>query len=432
MKPGDAVYALKRRYWIVIALVLVASLTGAIMSIVQTPVYKVRIVLAAEAPISPVTNNPDPTTTFAMAASMQAIMNAAQSIKVAKGTSAKLKESGISISPQDLQDRVTADFQANTTSLTIDFTDSSPTRVVDIANTWGEETSRQLSDQAILMGGKLVLTNVAVPPKGPTMPNPVAYVGLGAILGLVLGVSLTIGVEYFDPHFRSSEEAEEVLGLPVLGTLPREQTLTAKSHNVYANIRTNLLLSQEERDYRSILVAPVIPDFEKSQANTGARVTTQLAMSIAKTGRRTLLVDCDLSEGAVSRLLGAEGLAGLADALEEKQPLEKLIAGTDTSGLFLMPNGSKPGIPSDLLSSPIFPKILRGLEDKYDAVILDGPPLIMSMDSAIVAKSTMSSLLVIDARNCTRSSALEALDNFNRFQIKPTGVILTNVKIKRL
>ncbi len=61
-----------------------------------------------------------------------------------------------------------------------------------------------------------------------------------------------------------------------------------------------------------------------------------------------------------------------------------------------------------------------------------GLHLIMSMDSAIVAKSTRSSLLVIDVRNCTRSSALEALDNFDRFQIKPTGVILTNVKIKRL
>jgi len=432
MKPGDAAYALKRRYWIIIALVLIASLTGAIVSIVQTPVYKVQIAMAAEAPISPVTKNPDPTVTFAMAASMQAIVNAAQSIEVADATSKKLKESDINLAPSDLQNRVTASFGANTTSLTIDVTDSSPTRVVEIANTWGEETSRLLSDKPIVMGGKLVLTNTAVPPKGPTMPNPLAYVGLGVFLGLVLGVSLAIGLEYFDPHFRSSEEAGEVLGLPVLGTLPREHTLSSSSNTAYANIRTNLLLSREEHEYRSILMAPLIPDFEKAQANLGARVTAQLAMSIAKTGRRTVLVDCDLSEGAVSELLGATGLAGLADALEETQPLERLIAGTDTSGLYLLPNGSRPGIPSDLLSSPIFPNILRDLEDKYDAVVLDGPPLIISMDSAIVAKSTRSSLLVIDVRNCTRSSALEALDNFDRFQIKPTGVILTNVKPKRL
>jgi succinoglycan biosynthesis transport protein ExoP len=431
MKPGDVIYALRRRYWIIIALVLISALTGAIVSIVQTPVYKVMIVMAAEAPNSPTTKNPDPTVTFAMAASMQAIMNAAQSIDVATATSSRLKEGGINLSPADLQDKVTASFEANTTSLSIEVTDSSPTRVVEIANTWGEEASRLLSNKSILMGGNLVLTNRAFPPKGPTMPNSFAYIGLGVFLGLVLGVSLAIGLEYFDPHFRSSEEAEELLGLPVLGALPREHTLSPQGISAYANIRTNLLLSREEQEYRSILVAPVIPDFEKTQANLGARVTAQLAMSIAKTGRRTLLVDCDMNEGAVSGLLGAIGLAGLADALEESQPLEKLIAGTDTTGLYVLPTGSKPGIPADLLSSPVLPKFLRDLEDEYDAVVLDGPPLIVSMDSAIVAKSAGSSLLVIDVRNCTRSSALEALDNFDRFQIKPTGVILTNVKPKR-
>jgi receptor protein-tyrosine kinase len=432
MKPGDAIYALKRRYWIIIALVLVSALTGAVVSIVQTPVYKVEVIMAAEAPISAITKKPDPTTAFALAYSMQSIMNSAQSIEVANAVSKKLKESGIDISPADLQDKVTASFEANTTSLTIEVTDSSPTRVVEIANTWGEEASRLLSDSNMLMGGKLVLTNSAVPPKGPTMPNSLAYIGLGAFLGLVIGVSLAIGLEYFDPHFRSAEEAEEVLGLTVLGTLPREQVLSQQGISAYANIRTNLLLSWEEQEYKSILVAPVIPDFEKTQANLGSRVTAQLAMSIARTGRKTILVDCDLNEGAVSGLLGAIGLAGLADALEESQPLEKLIAGTDTPGLFLLPTGSKPGIPADLLSSPVFPKILRDLEDQYEAVVLDGPPLIVSADSAIVARCSSASLLVVDVRNCTRSSGLEALENFDRFQIKPTGVILTNVKPRRV
>jgi len=432
MKLSDALNAIKRRYWIIIALVIIASLTGAIASAVQTPVYEVRISMAAEAPKSPTTKMPDATTTFAMAASMQAVSSAAESIEIARATSENLKGGGINISPETLQDKVTASFEVNTTSLTIDFVDSSPTRVAEIANTWGEETSRILSSKPIMLGGTLVLTNQAVPPKSPTMPKPLAYIGLGTFLGLVFGVSLAIGLEYFDPHFRSSEETEEMLGLPVIGILPREKALSSWSHNVFSNIRTNLMLSQGDRDHKSILVASIMPNPEIDQVNTGSQVTVNLAMSIARARRKTLLVDSNLKEATVSRLLGAERLAGLTDALLEHEPLKGLIAQTSTENLYLLPAGSEPIVPSDILSSSTFQEILRTLEDEYDVVVLDGPPLFASMDAAIVARNAASNLVVIDVRNCTRNGALKALEGFERFEIKPTGVILTNVKLNRL
>jgi len=423
--------AIKRRYWIIIALVIIASLTGAIASAVQTPVYEVRISMAAEAPKSPTTKMPDATTTFAMAASMQAVSSAAESIEIARATSEKLKESGINLSPEALQDKVTASFEVNTTALNIDVDDSSPTRVAEIANTWGEETSRMLSSKPLMLGGTLVLTNQAVPPKSPMVPKPLAYIGLGTFLGLVFGVSLSVGLEYFDPHFRSSEETEEMLGLPVIGILPREKTLSSWSYNVFSNIRTNLMLSQGDRGHKSIFVASIMPNPEIDQVNTGPQVTVNLAMSIARARRKTLLVDSNLKEATVSRLLGAEGLAGLTDALLEHEPLKGLIAKTSTENLYLLPAGSEPIVPADILSSSTFQEILRTLEDEY-VVVLDGPPLFASMDSAIVAKNAASSLVVIDVRNCTRNGALKALEGFERFEIKPTGVILTNVKLNRL
>jgi len=431
MKPSDVINAIKRRYWIIIALVVIASLIGAIASAVQTPVYEVRIMMTAEAPKSPVTKMPDSTTIFAMAASMQAISNAAESLEIARATSEKLKESGINLSPEALQDKVTASFEVNTTALNIDVDDSSPTRVAEIANTWGEETSRMLSSKPLMLGGTLVLTNQAVPPKSPMVPKPLAYIGLGTFLGLVFGVSLSVGLEYFDPHFRSSEETEEMLGLPVIGILPREKTLSSWSYNVFSNIRTNLMLSQGDRGHKSIFVASIMPNPEIDQVNTGPQVTVNLAMSIARARRKTLLVDSNLKEATVSRLLGAEGLAGLTDALLEHEPLKGLIAKTSTENLYLLPAGSEPIVPADILSSSTFQEILRTLEDEY-VVVLDGPPLFASMDSAIVAKNAASSLVVIDVRNCTRNGALKALEGFERFEIKPTGVILTNVKLNRL
>jgi tyrosine-protein kinase len=432
MKLSDALTAIKRRYWIIIALVVIPALIGAIAAAVQTPVYEVRINMAAEAPKSPVTKMPDPTTAFALAASMQAISTSAESIEIAKSTSEKLKASGINISPQDLQDKVTSGFETNTTAMTLDFQDSSPTRVAQIANTWGDEASRIISAKPLMLGGSLVVTNEAVPPKSPTMPKPFAYIGLGIFLGLVFGVSLAIGLEYFDPHFRSSEETEEMLSLPVIGILPREKTLSSWSNTVFSNIRTSLLLSQDEKEHKSILVASVMPNPEIDQVNAGSQVTVNLAMSIARARRKTLLVDSNLKEATVSELLGAEGLAGLTDALLEHQPLKGLIAQTSTENLYLLPAGSEPIVPADILSTATFQEILRTLEKDYDVVVLDGPPLFASMDAAIIARNTTSNLVVIDVRNCTRNGTLKALEGFERFEIKPTGVILTNVKLNRL
>jgi receptor protein-tyrosine kinase len=432
MKPRDIAGALQRRYWMVIAIVLVAALTGAIVSVVQTPVYKVRIIMAAEAPINPMTKNPDATITFGLAYSMQAIANAAQSIDVARATSAKLKEAGINISPEELQERVTADFEVNTTSLNLDFTDSSPTRAAEIANAWGEETSRILGSSGLMLGGKLALTNKAVPPNKPTAPNPMAYVSIGAFLGLVLGITLVLGLEYFDPHFRSSEETREMLGLPVLGVLPREKAPTELSRKVYANIRTNIVLSDDNDEYRSILVASVMPDFEEAQANTGAKVTINLAMAMARSGRNTVIVDCNFVDKSASQLLGAGELPGLAEVLEGKEPSEGFYFKTSVENLSIVPAGSSSVMPSDLLSSPLFTDVVRRCENDFEAVFLDGPPLIENMDSAIAANSTTSSLIVIDVRNCTRNGALKALEGFYRFDIKPTGVILTNFALKHL
>ncbi|RJP35474.1 MAG: hypothetical protein C4536_00675 [Actinobacteria bacterium] len=444
MKVQDIGPAIAKRIWIVIALVLISTLAAAIIAQVQSPVYKVEIAVSASAPTNPATKLPDANTQLAYVALMPSIANYAESISVADVTSQRLANEGIDIPPEELLAKVSAMAEANSTSVKITFSDGSPTRVTDIANAWGEVLvlkSNQTTEfydpefKNLLLQGNIVFTNRAVPPQKPTQPKTFAYIGLGFFIGLVLGLVLVILIEYFDPHFRSAREVEETLELPVLGTLPREKggRTTAllptfaegsRTWSAYAELRSSLILSSEGAP-KSIMAASAIP-FE-----AGPAVAANLAVSIANTGRRTLLVDCDLMEGGLSRLMEAGDRSGLSDALEKDEDYRGKMVEGNIGNLSFLPAGKKSGNSTDLLSLTVFEDELREQEGLYDEVVLYAPPLIGSLDAAVVGAQAEASVVIIDTDRCTRKAALEAMHNFERLGIVPLGAVLANVKMKK-
>jgi len=448
MRVQDIGTAIAKRYWIVIALVLISTLTAAIIAQVQSPVYKVEIALSATAPINRSTGLPDAMTQGAYVALMPSIANYAESISVAEDVSARLAAQGIEIPPEELLKKVSSVPEANSTSMKITFTDGSPTRVTDIANTWGEIlvlkstapteiVPNELYDvelKNLLLNGNMNFTNRAVVPEKPTQPKTFAYIGLGFFVGLILGLTLIIFIEYFDPHFRSAREVEETLDMPVLGILPKEKGgrstafLSAfgegsRTWKAYAELRSSLILSTEGVP-KSILTASAIP-FE-----AGAAITANLAASIANTGRRTLLIDCDLTEGNLSGLLEAEGRPGLSDSLNKEEDYRDKTVEGKVDNLSFLPAGKKSGNSTDLLSLPFFEEELREQEDLFDEVVLYAPPLVESMDAAVVASQAEASLIIIDVDRCTRKAALEAMKSYERMGVLPLGAVLANVKMK--
>lgn len=447
MKLEDVGTAIVKRFWVVVIIVLVAALVAAIVARVQAPVYRTEIVMAATPPKNPTTKLPDPTVGLAYTAAMSSIANACESLGVAETVSRRLRELGLDISPDELVKKASAVPIANSTSLKMTFSDSSPTRVAEIANAWGEilelKTLVPTGDvenpyydtdfKELLMGGTLVFTNRAVPPSKPVQPKPLVYLGLGVFLGLVLGLSLAIGWEYFDPHFRSVAETEEILGLPVLGSIPRlkeasDPLATLKpgtpGWTALTDLRSNLLLSLREGERKSLVLIPVIPYEE------GPRHAATLAWSVANTGRRVLLVDADLMEGSLTRELGVQDKRGLSEVLERGgDPLEAAIF-MEKSGYHLIPSGKTSPRSTDLLSLPRWEDWVREMEERFDLVIFYAPPLLIASDAAIMASWAGSSFLLIDSEHCTRKVAMEAMAPLHRLEILPSGSILANVKIK--
>lgn len=437
-----------KRIWIVIALTLIAVLVGALVAYIQSPVYKVEIIVVATPPKNPTTKLPDATIAgaYSVGGLLASIANACESVDVAVTVSERLAESGIEISSEELLEKVSAVPEASSTSIKIAITDGSPTRAAEIANAWGDVLvlktlpleANELYDPTfgtLLLGGTLAFTNRAIPPEKPTQPKPLLYVGLGAFLGIILGFALVIGIEYFDPHFRSTQETEETLGLPVLGIIPRERGARAAAllpdleqdslaRNAYSELRSSLIFTRREREIGSIMLAAAIP-FE-----AGPAIAANLAMSVADTGRRTLLVDTDTQQQGVSGLLGAESKPGLSDALEGGQSLYGKVIKGGRENLDLLPSGKASPRFADLISLPLFDEGLRELEDLYDQVFIYSPPLGLSMNGAVMASKSDLSVVIIDADRCTRKAALEALVGFEHLNIKPSGVVLANVKVR--
>ncbi len=436
MKPRDVVAALKKRYWIVILIMLLAALVSTVISRVQTPTYKVEIVMTATPPKSPTTKMPDAMIGMAYAAAMPSIADAAESLDVAERVSERLQKSDIDLSPSELLKRVNAAAVANTTSLKVTVTDSSPVRVAEIANTWGEVCSQYLSESPLLLNGTLNFTNRAVPPEKAAMPKPMVYLGISIFFGLLLGFSLIIAMEYFDPHFRSLEEAEELLEAPVLGMLPRERGVGKKvfissippdsfTYEAYTELRTRLIFSPERAEPRVIALAMAIP------LESGPYFFANLAMSIALTGHMTLLVDGDMRERAVSKILKGTERAGLAEVLEGKVSSHNAVMRTNIPNLHLLGAGNTNKNPTDLLSQPLFEKVLGELEERYEWVILSTPPLSNSVDAALIASKGFPTVIVIDVESCTRNITIMSMGSFKRLQVKPVGAVLYGVKMGR-
>ena len=449
MKVQDIGHAIAKRAWIVIGLVLIAALVAAIVAQVQSPVYKVETAFSVTAPIDPRTGLADAATQGIYTISlMPSIGNYAESISVAEVVSERLALEGIDIPPVELLKKVSAVPEANSSSIKLTFTDGSPTRVVDIANTWGDvlelkstvstkELPNDLYDEEfkkLILNGTINVTNPAIQPEKPTQPKPLAYLGLGIFAGLVLGLLLVIFIEYFNPRFRSPREAEETLGLPVMGVLPKQKGgrstsllpafgEVSRTWSAYSELRSALIMSSEGIP-KSLLAAPAIP-FE-----AGPAVAANLAMSIANTGRKTLLIDCDLQGRALSRLMELDDKPGLSNALEKEEDFRDVIVAGEAANLSLLPAGKKREVSTDLLSLPFFFEELREQEDLFDEVVLYGPPLLGSLDSAVVGTQVDACLLVIDADRCTRKAATEGMHGFERLGIVPLGLVLANVKMR--
>jgi succinoglycan biosynthesis transport protein ExoP len=260
----------------------------------------------------------------------------------------------------------------------------------------------------------------------PYSPKPKRDVGLGLAAGLVLGIALAILRQALNTSVRDSDELQELTGLTVLGTVPRDlpkKPLPAASDprsaraEGYRQVRTTLL-NQSEKHPRTIAVTSATLGEGKTS------VACNLAVVMGRAGHRVALVDADMRRPQVAAYFDLEpDQAGLAEVLAGTESLDRALQAFDSGRLAVLTAGRIPKEPSESLGSENMANILDQLALDYEFVIVDTPPVLPVTDGLVICPQVDGVILVVRLERTTRNQVKHAIGAIDRVNGELVGVV---------
>jgi polysaccharide biosynthesis transport protein len=290
--------------------------------------------------------------------------------------------------------------------------------------------------------GLLQMSNVRIldraePPEKPVSPRPLRNLALSLVLGLAGGVALALLLETLDTSITTREQVEERLRLPFLGIIPRMQqdgaaapelavlsSPSSAAAECVRSIRTNLLFMSPEKPLRTILV---------TSSGTGEGKTTvasALAATMANGGSRVLLVDADMRRPRVHKVFGIRTEAGLSFLILGEGSLDAVVVRTDVPNLDVVPCGTVPPNPAELLHTAGFANLLMEMSRRYDRVVIDSPPAGVVADAIVISTHVDGTLLVLKAGQTSRGAAERTARNLADVKARVFGAVLNDVDLE--
>lgn len=274
----------------------------------------------------------------------------------------------------------------------------------------------------------------AVPPTRPSKPDMLINLALAALFGLGLGAVLVIALEALDETVATPDDVERKLGVPVLGVVPllaKGETTTAALADIrsgfseaYYSLRTALQFSTPDGAPASILVSSARPAEGKS---TTAYAT---ALNLARVGKRVLLVDGDLRNPSMHRVVGVDNEKGMSNLLSGSADLASVVQRTRQDTLFFIPCGPLPPNPAELWGGDRVRQFLAECGNSFDHVVIDGPPVLGFADAPLLAANVGGTLFVLESRGTRRGQARGALKRLRVGRARLLGAVLTKFNTK--
>lgn len=265
-------------------------------------------------------------------------------------------------------------------------------------------------------------------------PNLIKNLLMGLLAGLLLGILLAFVLEFLDDTLKTPEDIEQKLKLSVLGVIPKlgpKDSVAAASANPqspfsesYRSVRTALQFATDHGVPRSILVTSASPTEGKS--------TTALALArnLAQLGKRVLLLDGDLRNPSLHKTLGLGGEFGLSNLLSGACSFSKAVQESEEERLHVITAGPLPPNPAELLSGSKLVSLLTVGTERYDHVIIDGPPVLGLADAPILANAVEGTLMVVSAGKTRIATAQQALKRLRGARGRIVGALLTKYDAK--
>jgi capsular exopolysaccharide synthesis family protein len=313
------------------------------------------------------------------------------------------------------------------------------------------EKLKEAGVTAGLRSNNFRIVDAARTPAAPVEPNIPRNLAFALVLGLTSGVGLAFLLENMDNTVRTTEQAQIISALPSLGMIPlgskssdngtglKRLTLASSNEAVelvtqarpqsqmaesYRALRTSLLLSSLGAPPKIIMVTSARPQEGKTTTSINC------AIVLAQKGVRVLLVDADLRRPSVHKTLGMGPRSGLSNVLTGSATLEQTITpSTILPNLFVLPAGTPPPNPAELLASSNMKDVLTELRGQYDHIVIDTPPTLSVTDAVVLSQRVDAIILVIRSGHTTKQALRRARDILMQVNAHVAGVLLNAVDL---
>ena len=280
------------------------------------------------------------------------------------------------------------------------------------------------------------IVDAALPPAEPSEPNGKLFMVVALFLALVVGVAQAIIREILDNTFKSSDEVETKLNLPVMGIVPQVPRNLRKqvSHIFQLNedkrfceairtIRTNITLTEGGQPRQVLVVTSTAPGEGKSS------VSANLAFAMGQLNR-VLLIDADLRRATLDKTFEfAPGTPGLANLIGGNAKLDDCIRSVGNVDMICA--GTVPSNPLELLSSPRFAKLLEAVKGRYDRIIIDSPPSQAVSDAAVLSILADAVIYVVKSESTLIPHAQKGVSQLLQSNAPVAGVVLNHVDVEK-
>jgi len=437
LNPENLFSAVRRRWLSVLGITLVVMLASAAYTFSATKVYTAStqnfVALTGES-----ADGTSPLSGAQFAA--QRVKSYTEIVSSPEVLEPVIQELNLPYTSQQLAEKVSATNPPATVLLLVNANGSNAVVSAEIANAVSVQLGRTIEaletpTTTSTSPVKVTLTDPATPPGAPSSPQTRINLALGLMLGLGLGIAWALLRETLDTTVSTPTELEQLTQAPSLGAVVLMDdnqnralaALDATSVNSegYRTIRANLQFVSVDDPLRAIVVTSA------EQADGKSTLACNLAIALAQSGKSVCLVEADLRRPRIAEYFDIDGSIGLTDVLAGQRTLDDVIQPWGRGLLSVLPPGSIPPNPSELLGSHQLQTVLDDLKARFDVIILNSSPLLAVSDAAILAAQADGAILVVRHGKTSKDDVLRAVAGLEQVNARLLGTVLNAVPAKR-
>lgn len=357
-------------------------------------------------------------------------------------------DTGINITEEQLKKEISIESVLSTSLINISIEDKIPENSSKIANEIANVFTKKVAE--IYNINNVQIVNQAEIPQEPSNINHKKDIVIFGLVGLLVSITYIIIANMLDTTIKSSEELDDIFGLPILASIPMYGKKSQKGNDkelivdkdpkspiseVFRTLRANIQFMNTKKKSKVVLITSTVEGEGKSW------IAANLAVTFAQAGKLALLIDADMRKGRQYDMFNIKAKPGISNYLsgiinenkekneDEINDIENYIQETQIKNLYVIPSGDVPPNPSELLLSHKMKEVIKKLKEQCDVIIVDGTQCDLIADSLVLARLADTTIITTAYKQTKKENLRKVIEKIINVGGKNIGFVLNKVHI---